>query len=193
MLYLKETCSWDHYSYSDITTIWFSGHFPSNCLHNAGFRNIMTSLHHHPYCWCIEGQLCLPMLVQIIRRFQIKWRQGMLSLRVGSLDHAGDGSRAVQDTKRVSPVTKWDFWSHSFCHPSIHSLPRFSANPTMPSWLEVGRTHFLLTTHHWSFCLCKTLLNLLGDIKCKVQLRINILNVEINLTFFSESPDFWVE
>lgn len=33
----------------------------------------------------------------------------MLSLRIGSLDHTGDGSRAVQATKRVSPVTKLDF------------------------------------------------------------------------------------
>lgn len=135
------------------------------------------ALSHYLCCWGIQGQLYLPMFVRNIRRFHIKWRQGMLSLRIGSVNHAGDSLRVVQDTKRVSSVTKVDLWSYSFCHPSVHNLPRFTANPTIPSWLEVRRTHLLLMSHHWSFCLHKTLVNLVDDTRSKVQLRINILNM----------------
>lgn len=126
-------------------------------------------------CWSIQGQLYLPMLVQIIKRLHIKWRQSILSLRMGFVNHSGDSSRVVQ--YGVSLVAKVDLWSYSFCHPSIHNLPRFSVNSTFPSWLEVGRSHFLFMTYHWSFCWHKTLVNSVDDIKSKVQLRINSVNM----------------
>lgn len=44
MLYLKETSSSDHHSYSHITAIWFSEHFLTNFLHNSEFWNTMRSL-----------------------------------------------------------------------------------------------------------------------------------------------------
>lgn len=36
--------------------------------------------------------------------------------------------------QKVSLVAKVDLWSYSFCHPSIHNLPRFSANSKFLAW-----------------------------------------------------------
>lgn len=80
----------------------------------------------------------------------------------------------------------------SYCHHSVHSLPRSSANPTIPSCLRVERIHFLLRIHYWSFFLHKTLVYSVDDIKSKVENK-HIKHVEINVTFSSECPNFCEE
>lgn len=116
---------------------------------------------HHFCCGGVWGQYCHPMLVE---RFHTKWREGTLSLRTGS-------------------VQLWScpgYWTsfiscYSFCSPSIHSLPRFTANPTVTSWLEVGRTHLLLNDPPLELLSAENISEF--GWWSKVRLRINILNM----------------